>query len=415
MNVWHCLHTALSNLRANKLRSFLTMLGVIIGVGAVIVMVAIVQGQSAFVTREFKRMGSDLIFVTFQPERKDLKKGPRRHSEIFMDDVRAIARQCDLVRNVAAETPFGFGTTAKFLDRESNVRAVGVQPAYEELRNVELAHGRFITVSDEARWAKVCIIGEKIRRDLFPDREPVGQDLQLASLNLTVVGVLRAKGRSLDGDADKQMFVPLSTVQKRLIGHEQVGTIFAQPKDPAQINAAMDQIWHLLMRRYDNLPGWRVDSQENILNSINRILAVFGFVLGAIAGLALLVGGIGIMNIMLVSVTERTREIGIRKAVGAKRRDILLQFLIESATVSGTGGVIGIALGAGFAYLVGFVTQFVPALAGPDNASPGLPVHLPVAVALGAFTFSAFIGIFFGIYPAIRASYLDPIEALRHE
>jgi putative ABC transport system permease protein len=194
-----------------------------------------------------------------------------------------------------------------------------------------------------------------------------------------------------------------------------VGVIWAEPKDPKQIDQAMDQVWQMLMRRYDNLPGFHVDSQENILNSINKILTIFGLVLGSIAGLALLVGGIGIMNIMLVSVTERTREIGIRKAIGAKRKDILTQFLIESATLSGVGGLIGIALGAGFAYTIGYITQFIPAMTNPQTGAKGIAIYLPVGVSLGAFAFAASVGIFFGIYPAIRASRLDPIQALRHE
>jgi putative ABC transport system permease protein len=233
---------------------------------------------------------------------------------------------------------------------------------------------------------------------------------------MTVVGVLEKKGRSgPEGNPDKNILVPLSTIQKRLAGSERVGVIFAQPKDTKMITAAMDQIWQTLMRRYDNLPGFRVDSQENLLRAIGRILNIFGFIMGGIASLALLVGGIGVMNIMLVSVTERTREIGIRKAVGAKRRDILVQFLIESATVTGVGGLVGIGFGAGFAYLVGYISrQLMSGSSGPGG-EPGIPVHLPLWAIFGAFGFSAFIGLFFGIYPAVRAARLEPIAALRHE
>jgi putative ABC transport system permease protein len=415
MNLIYSIKTALSNLIANKLRSALTMLGVIIGVSAVILMTAIVQGASARVTSEFKRLGSSLIIIYYELKAEDEKKSTRRIDGMKMDDVRAIEARGDLVKSFSAELPMGESAKAKYLNRETAVRPNGVMPAYERLRNVKVARGRFISENDLKTWAKVCVIGDKVRTELFKDADPLGKDIDISGQTLTVVGVMEKKGRSLEGDADKSLFLPLTTVQKRFVGRELVGVVWAEPKDPAKINETMDQIWQILMRRYDNAPGFHVDSQENILNSINKILAVFGLVLGSIAGLALLVGGIGIMNIMLVSVTERTREIGIRKAIGAKRKDILLQFLIESATVSGVGGLIGVALGAGVAYGIGYVTQFIPALQDPQTDAKGLAIYLPPMVSLGAFLFSAGVGIFFGIYPAVRASRLDPIEALRHE
>jgi putative ABC transport system permease protein len=415
MNFWYSILTALNNLRVNKLRSALTMLGVIIGVSAVIVMVAIVQGASARITSEFQRLGSSLIIIYYELDAKERTATTRRIEGMTMDDVRAIEARGDLIKEFSAELPIGQEDTAKNADRETKVNPNGVMPAYERLRNVKVARGRFISREDLETWAKVCVIGEKVRKDLFREEEPLGQIIEVNGLNLTVVGVMQPKGRSLEGDADKSLFIPLTTVQKRFVGSELVGVIWAEPKDPTRINETMDQIWQILMQRYDNLPGFHVDSQENILNSINRILAIFGMVMGSIAGLALLVGGIGIMNIMLVSVTERTREIGIRKAVGAKRRDILLQFLIESATVSGVGGIIGIALGAAVAYTIGYVTQFVPGLEDPQTGAKGIAVYLPVAFSVGAFLFASGVGVFFGIYPAIRASSLDPIEALRHE
>jgi putative ABC transport system permease protein len=412
MNLFRSLQTALNNLRVNKLRSALTMLGVIIGVSAVILMVSIVEGARASVVREFERLGSSLIIVVYQPESQELRRNTRRLEGLTMDDVRAIQERCDLVARISAEMPTG-ELTAHYRNLESKVNTNGVMPDYAVLRNITVTQGRFISEEDIQNWNKVCVIGSKVRQQLFPKEDPLGKTIDIGGVNVIVVGVLAPKGRSGGEDADKVVLAPISTIQKRFIGREIVGVVFAQPKNAAVLKLAMDQIWECLMRRHDNAPGFRVDSQENILNAIGRILTIFGLILGGVAGLALLVGGIGIMNIMLVSVTERTREIGIRKAVGAKRKDILWQFLIESATVSGIGGLIGIGVGAGVAHLIGIITkQFITD--GPGG-EPGIPIHLPLWAVLGAFTFSAFVGVFFGIYPAMRAARLDPIQALRHE
>jgi putative ABC transport system permease protein len=415
MNYWHCLTTALGNLRANKLRSALTMLGVIIGVSAVIMMVAILQGAQNRVTNEFKKLGSNLILVVYAPSSEERKTITRRIEGLKMEDVRAIERKCDLLKTVAPEMPLGNNGIAKYAGRDTDIAPNGVLAAYEHLRNVQIARGRFISETDIHTWAKVCVIGDKVRTELFPNEDPVGRDIEVNGLSLKVVGLLAPKGRTFEGDADKQVLIPLSTVQKRMLGSEVVGVIYAEPKSFEQMDAAKDQIWQLLMERYNNLPGWKVDSFDNMLNSIGKVIAVFTLVMGSIAGLALLVGGIGIMNIMLVSVTERTREIGIRKAIGAKRRDILVQFLIEAATVSGVGGLAGVILGTSTAYLIGYLTTFSPSLVDPQTGAKGMAMYVPPSIAMGAFLFSAGVGIFFGIYPAIRASRLDPIQALRHE
>jgi len=412
MTLLHCLLTALANLRANKMRSALTMLGVIIGVSAVIIMVSIVEGARAKIVQEFERLGSSLIIVAYDPRKVQEERSTRRLVGLTMDDVRALREQCDLVSGLSAELPVPQEFTLKRYDLETKARINGVQPDYSRLRNVQVALGRFITDDDVENWTKVCVVGSKVKTALFGNTDAVGQDLDIQGVTATVVGVLEPKGRSGDQDSDKTVLVPITTIQKRFIGSEVVGVIWAQPASSSMIAPAMDQIWECLMRRHSNAPGFQVDSLENIQNAIGRVLSIFGLVLGGIAGLALLVGGIGIMNIMLVSVTERTREIGLRKAVGARRRDILLQFLIESATVSGTGGLVGIGLGAGFAYVASMITRQV--MKGGIGGR-GIPAHLPMWSILGAFLFSAGVGVFFGLYPAIRAARLDPIDALRHE
>jgi ABC-type antimicrobial peptide transport system permease subunit len=408
----HCLYTALGNLRANKMRSALTMLGVIIGVSAVIVMVSIVEGARAQVVKEFERLGSSLIIIAYDPRRVVEERSTRRLVGLTMDDVRAIREECDLVSGLSAELPIGQDMIVRYYDTETKAGVRGVQPDFARLRNVTIAQGRFLTEEDVDTWAKVVVIGSKVRALLYGKEDPIGKDIDVQGVTATVVGVLEPKGRSGDEDTDKMVLAPITTIQKRFVGIEVVGMLWAQPVSSEMIGPAMDQIWECLMRRHDNAPGFQVDSLENIQNAIGRILSIFGLVLGGIAGLALLVGGIGIMNIMLVSVTERTKEIGLRKAVGARRRDILTQFLIEAATVSGTGGMVGIGLGAGVAYLISVISKQV--MKGGIGGQ-GIPAHLPLWSILGAFAFSAGVGVFFGLYPAVRAARLDPIEALRHE
>jgi putative ABC transport system permease protein len=416
VNFLRSLETALANLRSNKLRTALTMLGIIIGVSTVIIMVSIVEGARSSVVQEFQRMGSQLIIIVYQPERKEQQKQTRRLDGMTMDDVRAIRAECTLLEEISAEMSLGNSTLARFREREMDVSPVGIQPSYPRIRNFTVAQGRSVNEDDLREWRKVCLIGNEVRKQLFTENEnPLGQEIDLGGVTLTIVGILEAKGRSMGGDRqdDKMVLLPITTLQKRYLGRDLVGVVFAQPRDPLRLQDAMDQVWQSLMRRHGNMPGFRVDSQENLLQTIGRVLNIFGAVLGSIAGMALLVGGIGIMNIMLVSVTERTREIGIRKAVGAKRKDILWQFLIESAVVSGLGGLVGIGVGAGVSWIIGTVSaQMITR--GPTGGA-GIAVHLPIWAMIGAFAFSAAIGIFFGIYPAMRAASLDPIDALRHE
>ncbi len=409
MNFFDSVRTSLSNLRRHKLRSGLTMLGVIIGVAAVILMVSLVEGARANVVREFERLGSSLIFVGFDPSKLPPGQTIGRVNGLRLEDAEAMLEQCPSVAAVSAELGIGTGKT-RTPGKEMDASVLGVQPVYQKLRDVTLERGRFITDEDLATWSRSAVIGSEVAVRLFGKQNPIGQAIDFRGLTLNVVGVTKAKGRGMGENVDEQILIPLSSAQKRAAGINLVSMIFATPVSADKTDLAMDEIWQLLMRRYDNKPAFIVDSQQRILSSIGRVISIFGTVVGAIAGLSLLVGGIGIMNIMLVTVTERTREIGIRKAVGARQGDILWQFLIESMTLSGVGGVIGVALGWGLALMVNFLTKAFGTFGGD-----GMSISLPVWAAATGFVFSMVVGVGFGLYPAISASRMNPIQALRTE
>ena len=399
--IWfESLKVALACLWANKLRSALTMLGIIFGVGSVIVMVSIVQGARQQVVRQFEALGSRLIMVFFSPEREERER--TSVSGLRLEDAEAIRRQCDLLRAVSPETP-PLRVDIQYAGRKVRASVVGAQSECLRVRNLVMARGRFLVPQDDARWAKVCVLGSALPDQLFGGEDALGKEIEIEQQPVTVVGVLAEKGRAFGEELDERVYVPLKTVQKRVMGTVELGVIFAVARSEQQSEAAADQIWEVLMKRYDNQRVFTVDTQGRILQAASQVIMIFQLVLGGIAGLSLLVGGIGIMNIMLVSVTERTREIGLRKALGAKRRHILWQFLTEAATLSGVGGLFGVGLGFGLSWLVGhFAAEY-------------LPTAVPVwSVALG-FCFAAVVGLFFGIYPAFRAASLDPIQALRYE
>ena len=402
MSFLQSLRVALGCLAVNKLRSALTMLGVIIGVASVIVMVSIIEGARDQVVKQFEEMGSRLVIILFSPEERKQGKG-RSHLEFLtLDDAEAIRRQCRLVTDVSPELPMG-DTTFQADGEEFKGKLVGGQPEMARLHKIELEAGRFFSQHDADSWNKVCVVGAVVRDKLWPSQDPVGKSLRAHGVTFTVAGVAKAKGRIFNESPDREVYAPLTTIQKRVTGNRVVFLIYAQVAEESQAEAAADQVWALLMRRHGNQPDFTVDTQSRILQAIGKVLAIFEVALGGIGGVALLVGGIGIMNIMLVSVTERTREIGLRKAVGAERRHILLQFLTESTTLSGIGGLIGIGVGAGLSRIADIV--------GKDN----LHTKLPLWATLLGFTFACVVGVFFGLYPAYRASRLDPIQALRYE
>jgi putative ABC transport system permease protein len=398
---------ALGALMANKMRAFLTMLGVIIGVSSVIVMISIVQGSRQEIVSQFQGDGSNLIFAFYLPKRDKERRGT--FDGLKMTDVEIIRQRVGSVGDLSPTLEQN-GSKAVRNGKNFTVAVQGCLPEYIQLEPIKMAEGRFITREDYDTWGKACVIGDKVRKELFGDENPIGQELVVVAsgqkVPLLVVGYLQYKGKDGFGQtsADEKIYCALSTVQKRFAGSDKIGGVSARALPGVSPETAADEVFAALKQVHgDGMEDVIVDTQEGVLKRLDTILLLFQLILGGVAGLSLLVGGIGIMNIMLVSVTERTREIGIRKAVGAKRQDILLQFVIEAMTVSGVGGLIGVGLGYLFAAGVGSIPgntfkTFVP----------------PWAVILG-FGFAVAVGMFFGIYPAVRASRLDPIVALRYE
>ncbi len=399
--LWESVREALINIRTHKLRSFLSVLGVTIGVGSVIVMISIIEGARHRVVHEFEQIGSNLIFVVYDRS-KAQEEGKRQEYFIAFrsDDVNVI-RRCPSVAYVSPEVRLP--AKAYRMGEEKTVQLVGITHEANFVLNFDLARGRLLTEGDILQWRRVCIIGWKVAEKLFPGEDPLGKEIRVQRLRLTVIGVLTKMGRVLGEQRDDFVYVPLPVVQQYLMGNRYIHAILAKAGSPEKIEQAADEIWSALRNRYGDLMGLRVDTQRNILQSVGRILAVFSIVLGGIGALALLVGGIGIMNIMLVSVTERIREIGVRKAIGAKNSDIQRQFLVESMTLSGVGGLFGMGFGWGLSWLIGTVMK------------ERLPTHVPLWTVLLAFSFALIVGLVFGIYPAIRAARLEPVECLRYE
>jgi putative ABC transport system permease protein len=403
------LRVALDTLRTHKLRSFLTMLGVIFGVMAVVVMVALIEGARASVIEEFEKLGSDVILVTFDPSERIRREERGGTVEgLTVADLEAI-RQLPELRAVAAERQLG---QKELIYRGEKVQAslTGVSDAYLTVRAMTIAQGRFFEPQELTQGEKLLVLGHDTARKLFGKRDPIGQSVLIDGTQAQVIGVLEKRGRGFGENLDEGVYIPLNAALRRWAGDDKLTMILAMPHTREQTSAAMDAIWETLMRQHNNQPDFRVDTLGSILSAISRVITLFGLLLGGIAGLALLVGGIGIMNIMLVSVTERTREIGLRKAVGAQRGHILTQFLIESATLATIGGLIGMGLGWGIGELIEWATKQSEAFG--DN---GLTFYFPLWAGVGAFLFSASVGVVFGLYPAWRAANLDPIVALRYE
>lgn len=403
--IFESIRIALEALWANKLRALLTMLGVIIGVSSVIIMIAIVQGARRSVINQFEGNGANLIFAFYDPRPDSVAEGG--FDGLRMDDVTAIEEQCTLVGGLSPTA--SISVEASYQSERENAQMTGVLATYADTNNIGVVEGRFIDSEDDDTYSKACVIGQKLESRLFGSIDPIGKELLCSGngqlVSMTVVGVLEKKDRGPDGvDFNNGIFASLRSVQERFTGNTTINGFSAKAYDVSQTQAGADQVFAVLARRHpQNAEDFVVDTQEGLLAQIDKVLALFQLVLGGVGGLSLLTGGIGIMNIMLVSVTERTKEIGVRKAVGAKRSSILLQFVIEAMVVSGVGGLVGIGIGWGLATTVDHFTH------------KQLPLFVPLWAIILGFSFALGVGLFFGIYPAWRASKLDPITALRYE
>ncbi len=393
---------ALRSLAQRKTRTALTMLGVIIGVGAVIVMVSIGEGAKQSVSSRIKGLGTNLLAV--RPG--FARKGPVRAASVqtlVVEDADAIAKE---VKNVAAVSPeIGQSTQVKYLSQNTSTSVVGVTPSWLTVNNFVVKEGRFLDELDERTSRKVAVLGNTVVNELFGGERAVNQTVKIRGVNFQVVGTLEGKGAGGMRDPDDQVLIPLSTARTRLFGTDVLRTLNVQISSEDAMDRAQGEIEDLLRMRHKIAAGapsdFSIGSQKDLLDTASQVSDTFTALLAAVAAVSLLVGGIGIMNIMLVSVTERTREIGIRKAIGARSRDILFQFLVESVVLSGIGGLLGVGAGVGGSRIVGMVGSW------QTTVAPGA-ITLAFGVAMG-------IGVFFGLYPAHKASKLDPIEALRHE
>ncbi len=397
MNFGMAFKMAISSIFSSKVRSFLTMLGIIIGVGAVIILVNIVNAASLTMREQLEEMGTNLISVTIT----NSSRRTTRYVEV--EEIQKLADENpDLIEFF---TPLVSSTvTVKYGSENLSTSLKGCNKNYETIRNHHITEGRFISDYDVENRSNIAVIGGYVRSELFGNNEALNQQIKINGVTYTVVGVLENKSTNVSEGSDDDVIILPYTNASRLIKNAYISSFAVQGADSDRMDEATDVIENFLYKKFQNDDMYMVFNQAELMDTIDDALSVMALLMAGIAGISLVVGGIGIMNIMLVTVTERTREIGIRKSIGAKTRSILTQFLIESAVLSCIGGIIGIVLGV--------VGSYFTCIAMDMSV---VPISKQLTVIIGSFAFSAALGVFFGLYPARKAAKLNPIDALRFE
>uniref|UniRef100_A0A832IEL8 FtsX-like permease family protein n=1 Tax=Pseudothermotoga hypogea TaxID=57487 RepID=A0A832IEL8_9THEM len=398
------LKEALRSIAHNKLRTALSMIGIIIGVAAVIGVVSVAEGTSRSIRQSLTSIGSNLILVSPGFTRGVGGRTATALTEILeKEDADRISQLCPSVKYV---TPVQQGNFIVQYERQNSMATVmAARSVLFDMINVKLAQGEFFDESDEKAKRRVAVVGKEVADELFPNGDAIGQTIRITSGSIrqtyVVIGVLEKSGNLLFLNPDRSILVPFASAENRLFRRKNVSMIVAQAISENMANQAVSEIDSVLFEKFQSEERYRIVSQDALLETVNQTMAMLSFMLGSIAGISLLVGGIGIMNIMLVTVTERTREIGVRKAIGASRRHILLQFLLESVVLTLVAGLLGIAAGFGLSRLIASIGSIQTAVT---------PTVVLIAVSV-----SIMVGLFFGVWPAMRASKLDPVEALRYE
>lgn len=403
MSILESLANALSALLANKLRSILTMLGVIIGVGAIITTTSIGEGAKADVTERIQTLGANILAVRPGQDRFRGRSSADTRKSLTVADIAALQERGKSFGYVTPEV--SKRAQVKYLNKNTNTTIVGTSPEYLVTANFTVENGRFFTDNEIRYRQRFCVLGKTVANDLFGETDPIGKTIKIRNISFQVLGVMKEKGASGWRNPDDQIFIPYSTAMKRVFGEEYLSSISIQANNDELLATAETEVTELL-RKQHKIPmnkalDFHVRNQAEFMETLEESSQTFTNMILGIAVVSLIVGGIGIMNIMLVSVTERTKEIGLRKAVGAHRRDILVQFLVESTTLALVGGILGVGMG-----ILG--AQMVPSLWGWRTV-------VSLMYAIVSFIVSALVGIFFGAYPAWKAAKLHPIDALRHE